>query len=348
MTSPLAPPEDAVVLALPGLEADNLLAFLALIGLLRALETVRAAWRPRVSWRGPPFIAHLHLAAPADEDAVAQAASEGLIVAEKAYLPYAFVTAKNKKGVFETKGRKSLFPTVWRARRSKQLAIRAMELAKKRRQELNEDRCSTAAMRLNIVSSFAIEEGKDVIDTPFKLPSAQQAFVGAIYNSLRRVLSPELPGDKCSIRKALFAPWLRQHTADSLRLSPDEIRRYAYSFSAPTKTKPKTELGANALAAVALADLWMVQKQTGWRQIGYSGTRAAGEVTWPIFGTNCGVSRDVIMSIMALEEIYASEPSGKKLEPYGIIDLFRAERFVLDPQGDYGNVSWARSLWGSP
>ena len=49
MTSPLSPPEDAVVLALPGLEADNLLAFLALLGLLRALETVREEWRPRVS-----------------------------------------------------------------------------------------------------------------------------------------------------------------------------------------------------------------------------------------------------------------------------------------------------------
>ena len=38
MKSPLASTADAVVLELPGLEADNLLAFLALLGLLRALR----------------------------------------------------------------------------------------------------------------------------------------------------------------------------------------------------------------------------------------------------------------------------------------------------------------------
>jgi len=32
---------------LEGLEPDNLLAFLALLGLLRSLETARPAWRPR-------------------------------------------------------------------------------------------------------------------------------------------------------------------------------------------------------------------------------------------------------------------------------------------------------------
>jgi hypothetical protein len=41
MTSPLARAPDATVLDLPGLEADNLLAFLALLGLLRALEIAK-------------------------------------------------------------------------------------------------------------------------------------------------------------------------------------------------------------------------------------------------------------------------------------------------------------------
>ena len=35
---------------LNGLEPDNLLAFLALLGLLRALETARPKWRPRARW----------------------------------------------------------------------------------------------------------------------------------------------------------------------------------------------------------------------------------------------------------------------------------------------------------
>ncbi|MGH7089221.1 MAG: hypothetical protein ACREFQ_09995, partial [Stellaceae bacterium] len=35
---------------LDGLEPDNLLAFLALLGLLRALEIKRPEWKPRAYW----------------------------------------------------------------------------------------------------------------------------------------------------------------------------------------------------------------------------------------------------------------------------------------------------------
>ena len=35
---------------LNGLEPDNLLAFLALLGLLRTLEHARPTWRTRVAW----------------------------------------------------------------------------------------------------------------------------------------------------------------------------------------------------------------------------------------------------------------------------------------------------------
>ena len=37
-------------LRLEGLEPDNLLAFLALLGLLRALEASRPTWQPRAAW----------------------------------------------------------------------------------------------------------------------------------------------------------------------------------------------------------------------------------------------------------------------------------------------------------
>jgi len=35
---------------LEGLEPDNFLAFMALLGLLRALETARPDWCPRAAW----------------------------------------------------------------------------------------------------------------------------------------------------------------------------------------------------------------------------------------------------------------------------------------------------------
>ena len=78
MISPIAPLADTTVLDMQGLESDSLLAFLALLGLLRAIETEHPEWRPRVSWQGPPWIARLHLAERADEATVARATSAGI------------------------------------------------------------------------------------------------------------------------------------------------------------------------------------------------------------------------------------------------------------------------------
>ena len=46
-------------LQLGGLEPDNLLAFLALIGILRAVQAARPNWQVRTVWAGPPWRASL-------------------------------------------------------------------------------------------------------------------------------------------------------------------------------------------------------------------------------------------------------------------------------------------------
>lgn len=64
---------------LDGLEPDNLLGFLALLGLLRSLESSRPGWRPRAVWdldRGP-LRPVLLLAEPHTQQAVSEAAAEG-------------------------------------------------------------------------------------------------------------------------------------------------------------------------------------------------------------------------------------------------------------------------------
>lgn len=60
---------------LVGLEPDNLLAFLALLGLLRALEA--AGWRPRAHWAGLPLRPVLNLREAKTQEEVAEAAAEG-------------------------------------------------------------------------------------------------------------------------------------------------------------------------------------------------------------------------------------------------------------------------------
>lgn len=67
-------------LRLDGLEPDNLLAFLALLGLLRALERVRPQWRPRVAWTvdAPPVRPVLHVNDRPTPEMVLDAAVAGL------------------------------------------------------------------------------------------------------------------------------------------------------------------------------------------------------------------------------------------------------------------------------
>src|SRR5437868_3119486 len=65
---------------LAGFEPDNLLAFLALLGLLRSLESARPTWRPRAAWDldRAPLRPILLFAEPHAQRAVSEAAAEGV------------------------------------------------------------------------------------------------------------------------------------------------------------------------------------------------------------------------------------------------------------------------------
>ena len=65
---------------LEGLEPDNLLAFFALLGLLRALEISNPQWRSRAAWDldHPPLRAVLFIAEAATRDAICEATAEGI------------------------------------------------------------------------------------------------------------------------------------------------------------------------------------------------------------------------------------------------------------------------------
>ena len=70
----------AIIHRLDGLEPDNLLAWLALLGLLRSLEHARRAWHPRVAWTidRPPLRPRLHLRTAATRTELLDAIAVGL------------------------------------------------------------------------------------------------------------------------------------------------------------------------------------------------------------------------------------------------------------------------------
>ena len=78
--SPSSAMTERLTYRLNGLEPDNLLAFLALLGLLRTLEHARPTWRTRVAWtvEAPPVRPMLTATAAVADDEIVAAVAQGL------------------------------------------------------------------------------------------------------------------------------------------------------------------------------------------------------------------------------------------------------------------------------
>ncbi|MGH7085910.1 MAG: hypothetical protein ACREFN_13065, partial [Acetobacteraceae bacterium] len=194
---------------LDGLEPDNLLAFLCLLGLLRSLDVARPEWRARAFWdeRSQPLRPVLFLAEPATQDAIATVAAEG-------------ATSLAKAHHFD---RNDLTYDPLDAR--KLLEEAGADLA---RAELLDSLMSDGAIRE--------EKGQGVWPTPlcFLFGQGHQHFL----SRLADIPAGRLPGRLAKVRKpldlnshsfiaaALFSFWTRDDATDGLRWDPLEDRRY--------------------------------------------------------------------------------------------------------------------------
>ena len=161
------------------------------------------------------------------------------------------------------------------------------------------------------------------------------AFIGAQFESIS-VCKPE---DICH---SLFNTWTYSHKGNSLRLSPEDARRHAYRASDPSPEGSRTELGANALSGLGLLAFTMSEVQQNWRMVAYTGTRAEGKISWPIWGANDG-SGASLYAIMAMLRSITSESNIDAYASNLVHMIATARRYVLDPkQGDYGNIMRAK------
>ena len=231
---------------LDGLEPDNLLAFMALLGLLRTLEEARPGWRPRVSWTvdEPPLRPCLHVAEEVADDAIVEAAAEGLA---------ALASHHDFEGLPD-------------------LTLLPGEAVGRLRDAAGSDRY-TADLWAALVSNAAItRDGKKVEPTPLCLMFGQghQHFLARLASVPRQATPPkrgagrnksEISETEC-LHEALFAPWKRPDATDSFRWDPHEDVRYALRARDPTdsKTKESTQHGANRLAAIGLSVLTVVPR----------------------------------------------------------------------------------------
>lgn len=262
---------------LEGLEPDNLLAFMALLGLLRTLEEVRPKWHSRVSWTvdKPPLRPALRVPEGVDSDTIAHAVAEGLDLLAQYH---------------EFGGLVDLtLPPEDAARKLHEILKSA-----------DRDRY-TADLWAALVSDAAISrDGKKVEPTPLCLMFGQghQHFLERL-KSVPQQRTPPKRGKRRSkitvsetacLREALFESWKRHDATPSFRWDPNEDVRYALRAHNPTdpKTKETTQHGANRLAAIGLSLLTVTpRRQAGGVRLAVLGgqreSRGGFVFRWPIW-----------------------------------------------------------------
>ena len=232
---------------LNGLEPDNLLAFMALLGLLRTLERARPDWRPRVSWTvdEPPLRPRLHVAEEVAGNVIVEAAAEGLA---------ALARCHDFKGLSDLK-------------------VPPGEAARMLREAAGSDRYTADLWAALVSSAATARDGKQVEPTPLCLMFGQgrQYFLPRLASVPQQAIPPkrgfgrnksEIAETMC-LREALFVPWKRLDKTDSFRWDPHEDVRHALRARDPTdqKAKETTQHGANRLAAIGLSVLTVVPRR---------------------------------------------------------------------------------------
>lgn len=258
---------------LDGLEPDNLLAFLALLGLLRALQKDDDDTGVRVSWSvdHPPIRPVLHLDAPTTETGLVAAVIRGI---------RALATE------IDFGERKDL----------RVLRDEAADLLSKAR-----DSQSAGVWSALVSDAAVLRDGTRLEPTPLCLMFGQghQHFLARLA-SVPRLETPPARGrgraktevsEEQSLAEALFDQWRRPDPTESFRWDPKEDVRYALRANDPTDTKTKetTQHGANRLAAIGLP-LLTVSPQShlgGNPRLAVRGggrdTRGRFTFSWPIW-----------------------------------------------------------------
>ena len=320
---------------LDGLEPDNLLAFLALLGLLRALEAADSELdnklQPRAAWDidTPPLRPKLILSCAVTQEEVTENAATGIQAISVCH---------------DFEGRKQLKYSPQECRALLHNEARSACLDARDRVDLFAALMTDAAIK---------KDKKDEIDpTPFCLLSGQgsQYFLERLANVPRKP-EPKSQGSgnnavsistsEC-LKQALFQPWRRNDDkTSSFRWDPEDDVRYALMAGDPTDKayKTGTQHGANRLAAIGLGVLTLVPEMRAGRvrpgAIGGTRDKSGFSFAWPIWREPATL--DAIRALLAhpgLREIDA-------LAHLGVDHVMVAQRISV---GKYMNVSRARPL----
>ena len=315
---------------LQGLEPDNLLAFLALLGTLRAIACERPDLQPRVSWSidEPPLRPLLHLGESMDRESLAETVARGLdkLAMDRVFGDHADLN-------FTQDECRSLLDE----------AAKAASVVHRGRADL------LAAL----MSDAAIKNGQHkVIDpTPLCLLFGQghQHFLARLKDVPALAAPPARGRGKQAvtvtpakaIEEALFDIWHRTDPTPSFRWDPAEDVRYATMGGDPTDPafKAGTQHGANRLAAVALPAMKLATRARAGRVrptiAGGQRDREGFSIAWPIW--HAPTSLAGIEALLLHPDLRAPG----QLAHLGVVDVLVAQRISV---GKFMNFTRARPV----
>jgi hypothetical protein len=299
---------------LDGLEPDNLLAFLALLGLLRALERACPNWRPRACWDidQPPLRPILILSEPCERSAIAEAAAKGA-----ALLAEIYAFPAQSPGVLQS----DLNYTVSFARRLLE-------------EVMDPKRRDTADLWAALMCDAAAKDGR-IEATPMCLLFGQghQHFLARLSDVPRMAAPPPRGRGRRTIElsaadtidQAVFQPWKREDLTPGFRWDPAEDVRYALRANNPSDEKSTTQHGANRLAVLGLPIFTVTPAQRGGRvRLGAIGAAFGRDfaLTWPIWRDPASLA--AIRALLSHPDL--ADGKLDKLTHLGVVQLRRTYR----------------------
>jgi hypothetical protein len=311
-----------------GLEPDNLLAFLALLGLLRAIEAVRPDLHPRAYWNveEPPIRPVVRLKQAISSAEVAQIAAHGL-----AHLAAHHSFDRADLNHTETAARDLLLNARKEATAADRYAVDMLSA-------------------LMTDGAIKVQKGEPPIDpTPLCLLFGQghQHFLDRFAKVPNEPAPPPRGRGKKAvevtaadaIEEALFQPWRREDSTFSFRWDPEEDVRYALMAGDPTDPQYKsgTQHGANRLACIGLTVLPAVPETRDLRVRatipGWQGRESS--FAWPIWRDPASLS--AITGLLAHRDLRNPE----KLAHLSIDHVREARRISV---GKFMNFTRAQVL----
>ena len=312
---------EALTHPLPGLEPDNLLAILALLGLLRALEFAKPDWRVRARWncQTAPIRPELSLREPVTRGVLIEATVIGCQHLAAAY-------------DFDSLGKTWEFPKLHGDVLREQMHA-AIKLG------------PSGRPRASVLSSLASDAVRDEDGTvkPNRLcvlrGAGHQHFIARLSQHARMQSRHTKPRDRprppaTAIARALFQSWERADALPTLHWDAWFNRSWAYRFDNPKEHPERIEAGAYYLATIGFS-LLTVSAGTERGHLALRSTLvqedAAGTAAvWPIWSRP--LSLPSIRVLLTHPALYPGPAAHAERERLGIREVRRAMRVWV---GDY-------------